>query len=166
MPLLLHRSVRRDRSPSRSAARLALAASLCAALGLACSTISVTSDFDPSYDFSRLKTRFPYVMVMPQVAFLNYLHDQAARYPEFRCVLGAGVQQLLETDGRVTGVRYRHDGEEHELRAKLRSGDLSGLELARPVEGDAWQPLHDTPLFAQEVPHTGDTWAAARRRAA
>ena len=63
-------------------------------------------------DFSRLKTRFPYVMVMPQVVFLNYLHEQAKSYPGFRCVLGAQVQQLVEVDGRVSGVRYRRDGEE------------------------------------------------------
>ncbi|NIP13550.1 MAG: NAD(P)-binding protein [Pseudomonadales bacterium] len=101
-------------------------------------------------DFSRLKTRFPYVMVMPQVAFLNYLHDQAARYPEFRCVLGAGVQQLLETDGRVTGVRFRHDGEEHELRAELviaADGRFSRLRKLAGLEADGLSPPMDVCWF-------------------
>ena len=42
------------------------------------------------------------------------------------------------------------------LRAKLRSGDLSGTELVRLEGEDAWGPLHDRPIFTEEVAHTGD----------
>jgi 2-polyprenyl-6-methoxyphenol hydroxylase-like FAD-dependent oxidoreductase len=73
----------------------------------------------PMVDFSRLKTRFPYVMITPQVMFLNFLCDEAGRYPNFRRVLGAGVQELITTEQRVTGVRYKHDGEVHELQADI-----------------------------------------------
>ena len=73
----------------------------------------------PMVNFSRLKTRFPYVTIMPQVTFLNYLCEQAARFPSFTCVLGAGVQELITEHGRVTGVRYRHDGESRQLNADI-----------------------------------------------
>ena len=73
----------------------------------------------PMVDFSRLKTRFPYVMIMPQVTFLNFLCDQAARFSNFTRLLGAGVQELVTEGERVTGVRYRHDGESHQLNADL-----------------------------------------------
>src|SRR4051812_39982979 len=55
---------------------------------------------------------------------------------------------------------------EEKLRRQLRKGGLSGAELARP-EGDSdWKPLHDYPLFKEEVPHVGDASAVARRRMA
>src|SRR5262249_7648280 len=53
---------------------------------------------------SRLPTRFPYVMIMPQSRFLAFLVDEAKRYPHFRIVMGANVQQLIEHDGAVRGV--------------------------------------------------------------
>lgn len=101
-------------------------------------------------DFSRLKTRFPYVMVMPQVVFLNYLHEQAKSYPGFRCVLGAQVQQLVEVDGRVSGVRYRRDGEEHELRADLviaADGRFSRLRKLAGLEAESLSPPMDVCWF-------------------
>src|SRR5690349_21444164 len=58
-------------------------------------------------DFSRLPTRFPYIAVLPQVDFLNFLAAEAKRYPAFRLVLGANVQRLVEEGGEVRGVRYR-----------------------------------------------------------
>src|SRR5262245_50598638 len=71
-------------------------------------------------DFSRVRTKFPYVMVMPQAKFLDFLAAEAARYPAFKLILGANVQRLVEENGAVVGVRYR-DGENrwHEVRAPL-----------------------------------------------
>src|SRR5262245_51085572 len=61
-------------------------------------------------DFSRVRTRFPYVMIMPQARFLDFLAAEAAHYPAFTLILGANVQRLVEDNGTVVGVRYR-DGE-------------------------------------------------------
>jgi 2-polyprenyl-6-methoxyphenol hydroxylase-like FAD-dependent oxidoreductase len=36
-------------------------------------------------NFGRLKTRFPYVMIMPQVDFLGFLTERAAAYPASTC---------------------------------------------------------------------------------
>ena len=53
---------------------------------------------------------------------------------------------------------------ESELRARLRDGKLTGVELVRPPRADAWAPLHDLPLFSEEVAHTGDPRRVAQRR--
>lgn len=101
-------------------------------------------------DFSRLKTRFPYVMVMPQVAFLDYLHTQAKQYPGFQSVLGAQVRQLVTDEGRVTGVRYRHQGAEHELRCGLvvaADGRFSRLRKLAGLEAESLSPPMDVCWF-------------------
>jgi len=53
------------------------------------------------------------------------------------------------------------------LRKKLRKGDLTGLELARPEASSAWVPLHSLPVFREEVPMVADADGArvAARRA-
>lgn len=100
-----------------------------------------------------LPTKFPYVAVMPQAQFLEFLCEQAERYPNFRCLRGASAQALLQADNpkgsaeaTVLGVRYRCDGETRELPASLtiaadgrysRLRKLSGLTaktLAPPMD--------------------------------
>src|SRR5688572_21743097 len=53
---------------------------------------------------------------------------------------------------------------EEKLRKKLRSGDLSGAELARPEGELEWKPLHRFPIFREEVPFQGGSVGAARAR--
>src|SRR5262249_17416494 len=59
-------------------------------------------------DFGRVRTKFPYIMMLPQAKFLDFLAAEAARYPAFKLVLGATVQRLVEEKGGVAGVLY-HD---------------------------------------------------------
>jgi 2-polyprenyl-6-methoxyphenol hydroxylase-like FAD-dependent oxidoreductase len=113
-------------------------------------------------DLRRLRTRFPYVMMLPQAKFLDFLCEEAKRSPSFRLVLGANVQRLVEEGGAVCGVRYRgEDGAWHEVRApltvaadgrfsKLRS--LSGLEpvkMAPPMDV-VWFRLPKRPADSQD----------------
>jgi 2-polyprenyl-6-methoxyphenol hydroxylase-like FAD-dependent oxidoreductase len=89
-------------------------------------------------EFKRLKTRFPYITIMPQVNFIEFLVAEAKRYPNFELRLGARVEELIDEDGEVRGARYRdRDGGWHEVRAALtvgadgrgsRARHLSGLE--------------------------------------
>src|SRR4051794_32051523 len=73
-------------------------------------------------DLSRLKTKFPYITLMPQTSFLEFITEEAKRYPNFRLVMSARVRELIEEDGVVRGVRYEgHDGK-HEMRAMLTVG--------------------------------------------
>ena len=91
--------------------------------------------FQP-FDFRLLDTRFPYIMVMPQTRFLEFLTSEAARYPNFHLVMGANVQHLIEEDGRVCGVRYQStDGELHEVRAPLTVGADGRFSKVRQLAG-------------------------------
>ena len=73
-------------------------------------------------DLTRLHTPYPYIAMIPQVKFLEFITAEAQHYPEFRLVMGAQVDELIEEHGKVRGVRYRgHDGW-HEVRAVLTVG--------------------------------------------
>ena len=54
-------------------------------------------------DFSRLKTRYPYITLLPQVRFLEFITEEAKRYPHFQLLMSANVQELIEKDGVVRG---------------------------------------------------------------
>ncbi len=71
------------------------------------------------FDLSRLPTKFPFVAVMPQADFLEFLCNEAQRYPNFECKRLAPVIGLLHDDNRVTGVKYRTDGEVLQQSASL-----------------------------------------------
>ena len=70
-------------------------------------------------DFSRLKTRFPYLAFMPQWDFLDFITDEAGRYPNFRLEMNAEVRELVEKDGAIRGVRYETPDGTREVRAAL-----------------------------------------------
>ncbi|MFT5686779.1 MAG: hypothetical protein ACI8RZ_007736 [Myxococcota bacterium] len=53
---------------------------------------------------------------------------------------------------------------EKKLRKKLRSRDLTGMELCRAPGSGEWVVLHSTEIFAEEVPHVGDAAMVAQRR--
>ena len=55
-------------------------------------------------DFSHLPTRCRFLAFMPQWDFLDFLAAQARRYPEFQLRLEAEVKDVVEEQGRVTGV--------------------------------------------------------------
>ncbi|MBV9615787.1 MAG: FAD-dependent monooxygenase, partial [Ktedonobacteraceae bacterium] len=58
--------------------------------------------------FESLKTKYPYIALIPQAGFLQFIVTEASRYPSFQLVMGAQVDALLEAhDGHITGVRYR-----------------------------------------------------------
>jgi 2-polyprenyl-6-methoxyphenol hydroxylase-like FAD-dependent oxidoreductase len=73
-------------------------------------------------DFRRLRTRFPYIMMLPQKDFLAFVAREAERYPTFRLLMGARVEGLIEEGGVVRGVVYEDDGGKVELRAGLTVG--------------------------------------------
>jgi 2-polyprenyl-6-methoxyphenol hydroxylase-like FAD-dependent oxidoreductase len=92
-------------------------------------------------DYSHLNTHFPFLTVMPQVHFLEFIIEQAKQYPNFQLIMGANVQELIEDVEAIRGVRYRRQGGWHEIRATLTIGadgrhsrvrQLAGLNLPRP----------------------------------
>ncbi len=99
------------------------------------------------FDLRRLlKTRFPYIMWMPQPIFLQFLAQEAAKHPSFRLVMGANVQRMIEENGTVRGVRYRAADGWHEVRAMLtvgadgrfsrmrKLGEFEQIETSSPIE--------------------------------
>jgi hypothetical protein len=46
------------------------------------------------FDLGRLKTRFPYILMVPQSRFLEFLTHEAAQYPHFKLRMHAQAQQL------------------------------------------------------------------------
>lgn len=73
-------------------------------------------------DFSHLKTSYPYITMLPQVKFLEFITQEAQKYPNFHLVMGANVQELITENGVIQGIRYRGGGGWHEVRAILTVG--------------------------------------------
>src|SRR4051794_31834533 len=49
-------------------------------------------------DMSRLPTKFPFITMMPQARFLDFLAGEIAKMPSVKLVMGAAVQGLLWDD--------------------------------------------------------------------
>ena len=73
-------------------------------------------------DFGFLPTRFPYITMMPQAQFLEFLTAEAARLPSFELLMGASVRELVEQDDIVRGVRCQTAKGWIEVRALLTVG--------------------------------------------
>src|SRR5688572_26972584 len=52
---------------------------------------TVGGPFTP-LDFSHLKSKYPYITMMPQTSFLEFITGEAERYPNFRLSMGARVR--------------------------------------------------------------------------
>jgi 2-polyprenyl-6-methoxyphenol hydroxylase-like FAD-dependent oxidoreductase len=64
---------------------------------------------------SRLQVRAPFIAMMPQWDFLDFLAGEAKRYAGFRLRMKAEVTGLIERDQRIVGVRLQDE----ELQADL-----------------------------------------------
>lgn len=67
-------------------------------------------------DLSRLPTPAPFIAMMPQWDFLDFLRDEAAAWPGFELEMEAQVTGFLDEAGRIAGVRLAGGTE---LRAPL-----------------------------------------------
>ena len=85
-------------------------------------------------DLSHLDTPAPFIAMMPQWDFLDFLRDEARAFPGFALEMEAPVDSFVEEQGRVVGVRLR-DG--RELRSTLTiaaDGRSSIVRSMLPVE--------------------------------
>ena len=64
-------------------------------------------------DLSHLNTPAPFIAMMPQWDFLDFLRDEAEAFPGFKLETEMPVAGFVERDGRVVGVRLT-DGREIE----------------------------------------------------
>jgi 2-polyprenyl-6-methoxyphenol hydroxylase-like FAD-dependent oxidoreductase len=56
-------------------------------------------------DFTHLPTHCPFIALMPQWDFLNFLAEKGARYPAFKLLMRAEVTDIVEEAGRVVGLK-------------------------------------------------------------
>jgi 2-polyprenyl-6-methoxyphenol hydroxylase-like FAD-dependent oxidoreductase len=94
-------------------------------------------------DFSHLNTKFPYITMMPQTSFLEFITEEAKRYPNLRLVMEARVRELVEEDGVVRGVRYEGEDGWHEVRAVLTVGADGRGSRVRRLAG--FEPVKTSP---------------------
>jgi len=52
-------------------------------------------------------TQCKFIAIMPQWDFLDFLAEEGRKLPNFHLVMQAQVEDLVEADGRVTGLRAR-----------------------------------------------------------
>jgi 2-polyprenyl-6-methoxyphenol hydroxylase-like FAD-dependent oxidoreductase len=85
-------------------------------------------------DLSHLDTPAPFIAMMPQWDFLDFLREEAKAFPGFHLAMEAPVTDFLKEQDRVVGVRL---GDGRELRAPLTiaaDGRSSIVRSMLPVE--------------------------------
>src|SRR5581483_6228288 len=85
-------------------------------------TIQAGNGTLPLANLSLLHTRFPFVTIMAQSRFLDFITEEAQRYPNFQLIMGAQVDELIEEDSVVHGVRYRGQDGWYEVQPVLTVG--------------------------------------------
>jgi 2-polyprenyl-6-methoxyphenol hydroxylase-like FAD-dependent oxidoreductase len=81
-------------------------------------------------DLSHLRTPAPFIAMMPQWEFLDFLRVEGKAYPGFQLEMEAPVDRFLEDRGSVVGVQLR-DGSE--LRAPLTIAADGRSSIARQI---------------------------------
>jgi 2-polyprenyl-6-methoxyphenol hydroxylase-like FAD-dependent oxidoreductase len=91
--------------------------------------------------FSKLPVKAPFIAMIPQWDFLNFLANEAHRHENFQLLTRTEATGLLRVGGRITGAAAMgHDGEPLEVLAKLTiAADGRGSTL----RADANLPLVD-----------------------
>jgi 2-polyprenyl-6-methoxyphenol hydroxylase-like FAD-dependent oxidoreductase len=70
-------------------------------------------------DLGGVKTRYPFIVLMPQWDFLNFLSERAKEFPGFDLRMEHEAVNLLREGERVDGVLVRNPGGTEEVRASL-----------------------------------------------
>ncbi len=70
-------------------------------------------------NFSHLPTRCKFIVFMPQWDFLNFLAGHAKRYPGFALTMQAEVVDLIQENGRISGVQAKTPEGILDIRADL-----------------------------------------------
>jgi 2-polyprenyl-6-methoxyphenol hydroxylase-like FAD-dependent oxidoreductase len=70
-------------------------------------------------DFSGVPTVCKFIAFMPQWHFLNFLAEQGRRYAGFHLMMQTEATDIIESGGRIVGVRATKSGAPIEIRADL-----------------------------------------------
>ena len=112
-------------------------------------------------DLSHLDTPAPFIAMMPQWEFLDFLRDEAAVFPGFHLDMEAPVEAFIEESKRIVGVRLKDGKELHAgklvIAADGRSSLVRRLGLLEVQEIGA--PMD---VFWFSLPKSGDPGDALR----
>jgi 2-polyprenyl-6-methoxyphenol hydroxylase-like FAD-dependent oxidoreductase len=86
-------------------------------------------------DLSLLSTHCRFMVMMPQWEFLDFLAEQARRYPTFHLRMETEVTGLIEEAGRIVGVRGNASDGPVEVRADLVVGADGRSSVVRDCSG-------------------------------
>jgi 2-polyprenyl-6-methoxyphenol hydroxylase-like FAD-dependent oxidoreductase len=116
-------------------------------------------------DFTHLGTRCPFIALMPQWDFLNFLAEHGRRYPTFRVLMQAEVTDLVEDGDAIAGVRATTPDGPLEVRAHLVVGADGRHSIVRERAGfvidDLGAPIDV--LWMRLPRHPNDAGAALGR---
>ena len=139
----------------------------------------------PIADFRHVAAPRPFMVLIPQWDFLDFIAGEARKLPNFDLRLGAQALGVVETDGKVTGVQVETDGRAWQVDADLvvaadgrhttlrGSAGLASIDQGAPmdvlwfrVERDAADPRSQTggsirPGALLVTLNRGDYWQCA-----
>ncbi|MGC1520288.1 MAG: FAD-dependent oxidoreductase [Steroidobacteraceae bacterium] len=92
-------------------------------------------------DFAHVPTPCKFIALMPQWDFLNFLADKARRWPALQVMMSAQVTSLIESGGRVVGVRATIPDGPLEIHADLVVGCDGRGSTVRAASGLVVQAL-------------------------
>jgi len=70
-------------------------------------------------DFTHLKAVCPYLVLMPQWDFLDFLAERGRAFPNFHLLMGTRATGLIEQDGVIVGVRAESGSDAFEISCDL-----------------------------------------------
>jgi 2-polyprenyl-6-methoxyphenol hydroxylase-like FAD-dependent oxidoreductase len=73
----------------------------------------------PFADFTHLPVHYPFIALMPQWDFLNFLATEAKAFPNFSLLMRTEVTGAIEVNGKVVGVRAGSPEGNVEIKADL-----------------------------------------------
>src|SRR5882724_1157363 len=95
----------------------------------------IGDEFIPLADLTHLPTRCKFLGFMPQWDFLDFIKEQAARYPAFHLMMETEVIGLIEEGHSVVGVRAKTPDGNIEVRATLVVGADGRSSIVRERAG-------------------------------
>ncbi|TFY98354.1 FAD-dependent oxidoreductase [Ramlibacter humi] len=79
----------------------------------------VFGEITPLADFRHLPAARPFLVLVPQWDFLDFLADEARKLPNFTLLLGTKAEAVIEEGGAVRGVQVRNRERAWHIRADL-----------------------------------------------
>jgi 2-polyprenyl-6-methoxyphenol hydroxylase-like FAD-dependent oxidoreductase len=86
-------------------------------------------------DVSRVKVNYPFIALMPQWDFLNFLRANGQKFPQLKVMMKADATDLLWSGDRVVGVVADTPEGPAEIRADLTIGCDGRHSIVRPRAG-------------------------------